>query len=118
MLSPTPPAPSSKDSPTEAWLAYDPEYLYLAVRCKHAAGQRVPPVKTRSRDAELDAYDRVSLMLDLDRDYASAFHLQIDQRGCCREDCTGDVSWNPKWFVAVQSTEEGWCARSRFRSAS
>ena len=101
---------SAKDSPTEAWLAYDPEYLYVAVRCKHAAGQRVPPVKVRSRDADLGAYDRVSLMLDLDRDYASAFHLQIDQRGCCREDCTGDVSWNPKWFVAVESTEDGWTA--------
>ena len=43
---------SAKDSPTEVWLAYDPEYLYLAVRCKHAVGQRVLPVKTRSRDAE------------------------------------------------------------------
>ena len=101
---------STKDSPTEAWLAYDPEYLYLAVRCKHPAGQRVPPVKTRSRDADLGAYDRVSLMLDLDRDYASYFHLEIDQRGCCREDCSGDVSWNPKWFVAVESTEDGWTA--------
>jgi photosystem II stability/assembly factor-like uncharacterized protein len=101
---------SAKDSPTEVWLAYDPEYLYLAVRCKHAVGQRVPPVKNRGRDADLDAFDRVSLMLDLDRDYASYFHLQIDQRGCCREDCTGDVSWNPKWFVAVESTEDSWSA--------
>jgi photosystem II stability/assembly factor-like uncharacterized protein len=101
---------SAKDSPTEVWLAYDPEYLYMAVRCKHAVGQRVPPVKIRSRDADLDAFDRVSLMLDLDRDYASYFHLQIDQRGCCREDCSGDVSWNPKWFVAVESSEDSWSA--------
>jgi photosystem II stability/assembly factor-like uncharacterized protein len=101
---------STKDAPTEAWLAYDPEYLYLAVRCKHPAGPTVPPVKMRSRDADLGAYDRVSLMLDLDRDYASYFHFQIDERGCCREDCSGDVSWNPKWFVAVESTGDGWTA--------
>ena len=69
---------------------------------------QVAPVKNRTRDADLDAFDRVSILLDLDRDYATYFHLQIDQRGCVREDCWGDVSWNPKWFVAVKSTPSAW----------
>jgi hypothetical protein len=34
--------------------------------------------------------------------------LQVDQRGCAGEDCWGDPSWNPRWFVAVQSTEDSW----------
>src|SRR5262249_5496912 len=31
-----------------------------------------------------------------------------DQRGCVCEDCWGDRSWNPRWFVAVRSDKTGW----------
>src|SRR5262249_33493888 len=34
--------------------------------------------------------------------------LQIDQRGCVCEDCWGDKTWNPRWFVAVKSQADGW----------
>ena len=51
----------------------------------------------------LAPFDRVCLLLDVDRDYSTYYHLQIDQRGCTREDCWGDVTWNPKWYVAVHS---------------
>ena len=53
-------------------------------------------------------FDRVSLLLDVDRDYSTYYHLQIDQRGCTCEDCWGDLSWNPKWFVAVHSEPGVW----------
>ncbi|MBI3408915.1 MAG: hypothetical protein HY040_11225 [Planctomycetes bacterium] len=96
------------NNPTEAWFAYDQQYLYIALRCKHPSGRSAPPVKVRTRDADLDAYDRVSILLDLDRDYSTYFHLQVDQRGCVREDCWGDLSWNPRWFVAVKSAEDSW----------
>jgi photosystem II stability/assembly factor-like uncharacterized protein len=94
--------------PTEAMCAYDQEFFYLALRCRHPRGHAVPPVKARGRDADLEGYDRVSLLLDLDRDYATYYHLQVDQRGCVREDCWGDTSWNPRWFVAVSSDAECW----------
>jgi hypothetical protein len=97
-----------EEYPTEVWLAYDQDFLYLACRCRHPAGKQVPPVKVRPRDADLRPYDRVSLLLDLDRDYSTYFHLQVDQRGCVCEDCWGDVSWNPRWFVAVRSEEDHW----------
>ncbi len=95
--------------PTEVWLAYDADCLYLAARCKHPAdGHRKPPVTPRPRDADLRAFDRISLLLDLDRDYSTFFHLQIDQRGCVCEDCWGDKSWNPKWYVAIESDDTSW----------
>ncbi len=93
---------------TEAWFAYDQDFLYIALRCKHPAGQRVAPVKVRPRDADLRAFDRVSILIDLDRDYSTYYRLEIDQRGCVRDDCWGDITWNPKWFVAVKSTEDTW----------
>lgn len=97
-----------KEYPTEAWLAYDKDFLYVALRCKHPEGAQVAPVRGRQHDADLRNFDRVSLLLDLDRDYSTAFHLQVDQRGCVHEDCWGDRSWNPRWFVAVKSDKTCW----------
>jgi hypothetical protein len=97
-----------KDYPTEAWLAYDRDYLYLALRCRHPRDRYVPPVRVRKRDEDLRSHDRVSLLLDLDRDYSTYFHFQVDQRGCVFEDCWGDRSWDPRWFVAVRSDPGGW----------
>src|SRR5262249_24790308 len=99
---------TAKEYPTEAKLSYDDKYLYIRLPCKAPAGQGVPPAKERPRDADLRAFDRVSILLDLDRDYSRCFQLQIDQRGCVCEDCWGDKHWNPKWFVAIRSEEDSW----------
>ena len=93
---------------TETMFAFDQEFLYVALRCAHPAGQRIEPVKPRPRDADVDGFDRVSILLDLDRDYSTYYHLEVDQRGCLRDSCWGDRSWNPRWFVAVHSTEAAW----------
>jgi photosystem II stability/assembly factor-like uncharacterized protein len=97
-----------RDYPTEVWLAYDQDFLYVALRCRHPADRYVAPVKVRPRDADLRPYDRVSLLLDLDRDYSTYFHLQVDQRGCVCDDCWGDLTWDPRWFVALHSDRECW----------
>jgi len=97
-----------KEWPTEVLFAYDHEFLYLALKCTHPAHCYTPPVKLRTRDAELRGRDRVSILLDLDRDYCTCYHLQIDQRGCVCEDCWGDKSWDPRWFVALHSEPRGW----------
>ena len=40
----------------------------------HASGRiDVPPVKPRTRDADLRGHDRVSILLDLDRDYCTCY---------------------------------------------
>jgi photosystem II stability/assembly factor-like uncharacterized protein len=103
---------TASDSPTQAYLAYDKDFLYVAVRCQHPKRQQVPRATKRTRDEDLRAHDRVELLLDLDRDYQTYFRLQIDQRGCLAEDCWGDRTWNPRWFVAVASDETGWTAEA------
>jgi photosystem II stability/assembly factor-like uncharacterized protein len=99
---------TAKEYPTEAMLSFDEEFLYIALKCKHPAGQGVPPAKERPRDADLRNYDRISILLDLDRDYSTCFQLQVDQRGCVCDDCWGDKHWNPQWFVAIRSEDDGW----------
>jgi hypothetical protein len=96
---------------TEVMLGYDDQYLYVGVRCQQASeAPRLAPVKPRQHDADLRRFDRISLMLDLDRDYNTYFHFEFDQRGCVAEDCCGDLTWNPKWFIEVAPTQEGWTA--------
>jgi photosystem II stability/assembly factor-like uncharacterized protein len=98
--------------PTAVRLAYDHDFLYLAVQCKHPTDRYVPTVASRGRDADLRGHDRVSVLLDLDRDYCTCYHLEIDQRGCVYDDCWGDHTWDPRWFVAVHGTPEGWVAEA------
>lgn len=98
------------DYPAKARFAYDEEYLYIAVECKHPASQFAAKVEKRGRDMDLASYDRVSIMLDMDRDFQTYYRFQIDQRGALAEDCWGDPTWNPRWFVAVASDESGWTA--------
>jgi len=99
---------TAKEFKTEVMLSYDDKFLYIAVRCQHPAGHGVPPSQDRPRDADLRAFDRVSIMLDLDRDYSTYFRLEVDQRGCVCEDCWGDKSWDPHWFVAIRGEEDSW----------
>ena len=72
--------------PTEVKIAYDQEFLYLAIKCAHPTGRQLPLAKGRQRDADLGPFDRVSVSFDLDRDYSTSFNFAIDQRGCVRKD--------------------------------
>jgi photosystem II stability/assembly factor-like uncharacterized protein len=103
-------AETTKEYATEVRFSYDKDFLYVALDCRHPADKYVAPVRPRTRDADVSPFDHVSILLDLDRDYQTAFRLEVDQRGCVREDCWGDVTWNPRWFVAVQSDNDGWQA--------
>jgi photosystem II stability/assembly factor-like uncharacterized protein len=96
--------------PTEVKLAYDAEFLYVAVRCGHPEGLGEAPASVRTRDADLRGHDRISLVLDLDRDYSTWYHFQIDARGCVAEDCWGDKTWNPRWFAAIHREPTAWTA--------
>lgn len=98
------------DYKSETRFAYDAQFLYISVSCSHPKGQAVPPVAKRERDADLSGHDRVDILIDLDRDYQTYYRFQIDHRGCLAEDCWGDKTWNPKYFVAFNPTETGWSA--------
>jgi hypothetical protein len=97
--------------PAAVRMAYDRQFLYAAIEVRKAPGLRYDPASgPRRRDADLTAHDRVELCLDLDRDYAKYYRLTVDDRGFTHEDCWGDATWNPTWFVAAASTADGWAA--------
>lgn len=93
----------------EVWLAYDDEFLYVAVRCRKLAGVAYrPQSKARTRDERLEDHDRVTLRLDLDRDGFWPLSLAIDSRGAVADGCGTTSDWNPTWYVAQSSDAESW----------
>ena len=94
----------------EVRFAYDTKFLYLGVRCTRPPGRKAVPItdEPRPRDGDLSKYDRVSVYLDLDRDYATYYRLTVDERGWTGEACFEDTTWNPGWFVAADSSEDQW----------
>lgn len=95
--------------PAVVQLAYDHDFLYVAVTCRQAPGtEYAAPSGPRQRDADISAHDRISLMLDVDRDWTSYWRLSVDHRGQTADDCWGDSTWNPQWFVATSKQSTSW----------
>lgn len=93
---------------TQLRIAHDQQFVYVAVSCETADGRAVPPLRPRTRDMDLTEQDRVEFYIDLDRDYGTYYHFAVDRRGCVFEDCWGDRTWDPIWYVASQSDEHGY----------
>lgn len=88
----------------------DAEYLYLGASIpKHAnLMYEQSQLAGRPRDADLGKHDYLSIQLDIDRDYATYYRFDIDQRGWTREACWDAWSYNPEWFVASEQTRDSW----------
>ncbi|MEX0675920.1 MAG: YCF48-related protein [Pirellulales bacterium] len=96
-----------------AMLAYDEEFLYIGVSCARALGFRYDTSnKPRPRDPDLSDHDRVELLLDVDRDFATYYRLVIDHRGWTGESCWHDATWDPAWFVASGGDDQAWTAEA------
>ena len=99
--------------PAAVMLAHDAEFLYIAVSCRQAPGAHYEAAhRPRGRDSDLSAHDRVDVLIDLDRDFASYYRLTIDHRGWTHDSCRGDSSWDPTWFVAAETREGVWTAEA------
>jgi photosystem II stability/assembly factor-like uncharacterized protein len=110
-----PASPAAGDaSGARVRIAQDDEFLYVAIEAEELPGAAYPNDRgPRPRDADLSGYDRVRLRIDVDRDYCSVYELSVDCRGWTHDACWadgywGDASWNPRWYVASQSSDGRW----------
>jgi hypothetical protein len=98
-----------QELPVAAVLAFDDEFLYLAVSCaKAAGGDDAADNQPRPHDSDLAQRDHVTLLLDVDRDYSTWWQLSIDHRGYPAASCAGDAAWNPNWFIAAAGDQSWW----------
>jgi hypothetical protein len=102
-------APGQGDSPAVVAILHDEEFVYLAISCPKVVGADYSAsIATRVPDTDLSRQDRVTVLLDIDRDYATYWSLTVDHRGWPAEACIGDATWNPEWFIAAGGDDEFW----------
>ncbi len=91
-------------------IAYDGAYLYLAGSVPRDSRLPTdgPAYAGRPYDADLDRFDRLAFAIDINRDYTSAYRLEVDQRGWTRDGLWTRQEWNPKWHVACDADERVW----------
>lgn len=105
--------PSNAKHPTdsEVQIVHDANFLYVAIHCRKAASvDYTKDDSPRPHDADLTQHDRVTVRLDTDRDYTTAFELTVDSRGWTRDACGDDLTWNPTWYVAAANDDQTWTA--------
>jgi photosystem II stability/assembly factor-like uncharacterized protein len=104
-------SPDANDAnwPAAVMLAYDGEFLFVAASCRKAPGANYPAAEPRrTRDPDLGDRDRLELLLDVDRDYATYYRLTIDHRGWAADACADVAAWNPDWYIAAAEDESSW----------
>jgi hypothetical protein len=95
--------------PAVAALAFDNEFLYVALSCRKAPGiEYAASSEPRPHDSDLSPVDHVALLLDVDRDYATWWQLEVDHLGRPAASCFGDATWNPQWFIAAGGDQDWW----------
>lgn len=101
---------STKDSAdASVKMIRDSQFLYVAITCKKASGVPYPArTKARTHDEDLSSADRVTLFLDVDRDFTTAWELTVDSSGRTHDACWGDATWNPTWYVAQSEDAKTW----------
>ncbi len=103
-------APERGAPPAAMIVGFDEDFLYLAIRCMKSKSFRYEPPgqRARERDADVQASDRVHIYLDLDRDYATSYCLTVDYRGRTADSLSGNLAWNPNWYVAADQDKSTW----------
>ncbi len=102
--------------PTEAWVLYGEDALWVAIRAHDSAPDSIVGQLTR-RDE--DSYsDELQVAVDSYFDRRTAFLFGVNPAGVRKdvylfEDTQEDPSWDPVWEVATEVDDGGWNAEFR-----
>ena len=91
------------DDRTSVRMAYDEEFIYVAVDTdsERFADEAVSPDRWDvSRDHDLTAVDRLEVSLDIDMDVVTAMRLQVSGDGRTFDSVDTHPGWQPTWYVA------------------
>lgn len=98
-------------------LSYDDEFFYIAASLPRMEGAAPvePQYDGRRHDMDLSGHDRLSLCLDIDRDYSTGYEIHIDDRGHVAESLWGHDWWNPQMSVAIDASPTRWRIEAAIR---
>jgi hypothetical protein len=109
--------PRPGEAPTEAtkvWLAYDKDFLYIAVRCEDSSPKQIVATEMR-RDAMLMDNDNIEITIDTYHDHRNAYYFSTNAAGALvdgriTENQMGSTEWDGIWVVRSRIDEKGWSA--------
>jgi len=109
--------PRSGEPPTEAtqvWVAYNGDFLYIAVRCMDGSARQIVATEMR-RDAELGENDNIEIVLDTYHDHRNAYYFATNAAGALvdgrvTENQEPALEWDGMWLVRTRIDERGWTA--------
>ncbi len=90
--------------------ANDDQFLYVGIRVESLTPGLAAQEKSKRRghDTDLSQVENISLLIDVDRDYSTAYWLRFDERGWIDDSCWNDSGWNPRWFIATRKQGGYW----------
>jgi hypothetical protein len=108
---------------TEVFLCHDGTALYIGLRCLDSVATEIH-ASLRRRDADLDADDRVEVLLDTFLDRRNGYFFQIGAGGSRGDALIGSngmqfaKSWDTLWEGEVSRDADGWYAELRIPASS
>ena len=99
---------------TEAWVAYDDRFLYVACRCWDSEPPEKWTANEMRRDtAQLRQNDTFGLLIDTYHDKRNGFNFYTNPLGAMADQIISDegnpnVDWNPVWYVRTGRFAGGW----------
>ena len=103
-------APSSE--PTELWVFFDEDTLYVAAKCYDANPGRLISTEMRRDNSGVFQNDSISVVIDTFHDLRSAFRFQTNALGAITDSLVADQinndSWNTVWQTRSAVHEWGW----------
>ena len=99
--------------PTEAWICYDRENVYVAWYCHDSQPERIV-AQQKKRGGSLQADDWVGIDLDVDFAKRQTYWFDVSAGGCQVESIPGGsaskIEWRGDWRAATMRVADGWQA--------
>ena len=98
---------ATSDIPTEGWLAYDDEFLYLAMRCHepNMAGLRT---QVTQRDGQLWTDDSIEFFIRPKLDEKTYYQFVVNSAGVLFDSKRGDVGYKSATQIGVGKDDNEW----------
>ena len=98
--------------PTEMWVFFDDDYLYIAARCLNSEPGRIVANDLRRDGNGISQNDNFGVVLDTFLDRRSAYYFQTTPIGAMRDaavtDGVNNSNWSTVWDVRTATTDTGY----------
>ena len=100
---------AAASQPTEMYLAYDTENLYIAFRCCERELSKIK-AEVAEHDGPVFYEDSVEIFLDIRADSRDYYEFAINARAAKYDAHTGDAGFDPAWQAAAGREQDAWTA--------